>query len=178
MRIVGGEYRGRVLLPVKTDNIRPTSDMARESLFNILRDSISGAYFLDLFCGTGAMGIEGLSRGASKVMLNDISGDSVKLAKANIEHLKLDGDISVTRQDALLLLDTTPTKFDIVYIDPPYKSNIGETAVIKAKRVLTDDGVIILESEQPFTKELDGLKIVDRRRYGRVHLTFFKRDGE
>ena len=85
MRIVGGKYRSRVLTSFAGEDVRPTSDMVRESLFNILQGKIAGKTFLDLFCGTGAVGIEALSRGANKVTFNDLSKDSIALTKKNLE---------------------------------------------------------------------------------------------
>ena len=176
MRIVGGKYRGRVLAEVNIDGVRPTSDMARESLFNILQLKIFGADFLDLFCGTGAIGIEALSRGANKVVFNDASRQSINILKKNLEKLKVDEPYTIKNMDALILLKSIGEKFDIVYIDPPYKSDIKESAVTQAKDVIKENGLIILEDENTFDKQIEGLKIVDERKYGRVRLTFFKKE--
>lgn len=176
MRIVGGKYRGRVLTEVKFEGIRPTSDMARESLFNILQFKVAGAEVLDLFCGTGAIGIEALSRGAKRVVFNDADKKSLQVLKNNLEKLKVDEPYSVKNFDAIGLLDRIEDKFDIVYIDPPYRSDLKEVAVQKAKRVIKDNGLIILEDEKEFDSQIDGLKITDRRKYGRVKLTFFQKE--
>lgn len=175
MRIVGGAFRGRVLEPFEKIGVRPTSDMVRESLFNILQFRIMGACFLDLFCGTGAMGIEALSRGAKRVVLNDSSLASVKLAKKNIEKLKICEGIEVVNFDAFSFLQRTTEKFDIIYIDPPYASDLGEKALYGVKDVLNDDGIAILESETAFSGDIEGLNVYDNRKYGRAHLTFFKK---
>ena len=175
MRIVGGKYKGRVLLEFKGKDIRPTSDKARESLFNILQFKIVGATFLDLFCGTGAMGIEALSRGARKVTFNDIDRKSVALLKSNLEKLKVDEDYSVCNFDALRFLKTTAEKFDIIYIDPPYALGLGQQAVEQSVDALKENGLIILEDEKAFTGKILGLKQTDSRKYGRIHLTFFER---
>ena len=176
MRIVGGIFRGRVLNEFKGNAVRPTSDMARESLFNILRNRMDGCAFLDLFAGTGAVGIEAYSRGASKVHLNDLSRESVKLIEQNLEKLGIKGQVTLTNKEALSLLDQTFEKYDIVYIDPPYKLDIKEQAIEKAKQVITDDGLIILEDEKFFEDNIEGLVNFDRRKYGRVHLTFFRKE--
>lgn len=176
MRIVGGKYKGRALVEFKGNDIRPTSDMARECLFNILQFKIIGASFLDLFSGTGAMGIEALSRGASKATFNDASRESLAVLKKNLEKLKVLEEYSVLNKDAIVLLKTTPDKFDIVYIDPPYKTDLGLKAIAEVERVLSDGGIAIFEDEKPFNGEVNGLKIYDRRKYGRVHLTFFSRE--
>ena len=175
MRIVGGEFRGRTLIGFKGFDVRPTSDMARESLFNILSQSIYGSSFLDLFSGTGAIGLEALSRGAKTVVLNDMSRESVKIIKQNVEKLGVADRVNVVNRDAILFLETTGDKFDFVYIDPPYKTELGKRAVEKVERVLNDDGVAIFEDEKPCDFTVDGLIVSDRRKYGRVHLTFFRK---
>lgn len=176
MRIVGGEYKGRVLVEFKGEDIRPTSDKVRESLFNILQNRIYGARFLDLFCGTGAMGIEALSRGAGKVTFNDASRESLKILKKNLEKLKISNGFEVSNLDAAVFVGRSKEPFDIIYIDPPYKSGLGLKALNNILTVLDDNGVIIYEEEQPFDGEIKGLKVADRRKYGRVHLTFFVKE--
>ncbi|MBQ3116070.1 MAG: 16S rRNA (guanine(966)-N(2))-methyltransferase RsmD [Clostridia bacterium] len=176
MRIVGGKYRGRVLAEVNFDGIRPTSDMARESLFNILQFKVIDAEVLDLFCGTGAIGIEALSRGAKRVVFNDADKKSLQILKNNLLKLKVDEPYSIKNLDAINFLDRTDEKFDIVYIDPPYKSDLKREAVQKAERVIKDNGLIILEDEKEFDGQIDRLKITDRRKYGRVKLTFFQKE--
>ena len=174
MRIVGGKYKGRVLCELKGNAIRPTADKVRESLFNILQNRIYGAKFLDLFCGTGAMGIEALSRGAKTVTFNDFARDSVAQLRKNLEKLKVDEDYKITNSDAISLLKLGG-EYDIIYIDPPYNSDLGLRAIGLVKDALAVEGLAILEDEKAFDSKIDGLKVVDTRKYGRVHLTFFKK---
>ena len=174
MRIVGGSLRGRVLSEFKDKGVRPTSDMARESLFNILRFKVVDCAFLDLFAGTGAVGIEAFSRGAKTVWLNDLTNDSIALITKNLEKLGIKNDITLTKQNALILLQTISEKFDIIYLDPPYKLDIKVQALSLAKNALTKDGIVVLEDEQFLEEKIDGLVEYDRRKYGRVHLTFLK----
>lgn len=177
MRIVGGKLKGRTLKSFSGKDVRPTSDQTRESLFNILQFRIADKSFLDLFCGTGAVGIEAYSRGASRVVLNDASKESVKLAKSNLEKLGI-SDIKLSNYDALRLLEMTTEKFDYVFIDAPYAADVGERAVQKAADVLALGGEIIYEHEKTLTASFDGLIICDERKYGRARLTFFKKDYE
>lgn len=176
MRIVGGKYRGRVLTGFENIGVRPTSDMTRESLFNILQTVICGASFLDLFSGTGAMGIEALSRGAKRVVFNDNSRQSITVIKKNLEKLKVSEDYLVVNFDAVTLLKRTDEQFDIIYIDPPYASGLGESAVKLCHSALSRDGVVILESDSAFDGQIEGFKVSDKRKYGRAHLTFFKKE--
>lgn len=174
MRIVGGTFKSRVLFEFKGNDIRPTADKVRESLFNILQNRIYGSTFLDLFCGTGAMGLEAISRGAKSVTFNDISRDSVALTKKNVALLKIDGGYKITNFDGVSFLKNTTEKYDIIFIDPPYKSEVGLKALAIAKNALNDGGVVIYENEKPFDGQADGLIQYDERKYGRVYLTFFK----
>lgn len=175
MRIVGGIYKGRVLCPFEKIGVRPTSDMARESLFNILQNRISGAKFLDLFSGTGAMGIEALSRGAKLVAINDYSRDAIALIKKNLQKLGIENQVKVSSLDALTFIGGSHEAFDIVYIDPPYESDIYTRVLDSVSKILSEDGIVIVESEKPFDYDGNGLIKYDQRRYGRAHLSFYKK---
>ncbi len=178
MRIVGGEYKGRTLVEFSGNDIRPTSDKVRESLFNILQFKIYGSSFLDLFAGTGAMGIEALSRGAKEVVFNDASKKSLQILNKNLEKIKVDKRYSVANFDACRFLQTNSKKFDIIFIDPPYGSGLGIKALSEIKSSLADDGVVVYEEETPFNGEIVGLTVTDSRKYGRVYLTFFKKEKQ
>ena len=175
MRIVAGSLKGRVLLEFSKIGVRPTSDMARESLFNILQNRIYGATFLDLFAGTGAVGIEAYSRGAEEVVLNDNSRESVNLIKKNLEKLGISGKIKVTSYDAISYIKTTSDKFDLIFVDPPYASGLEKAVLENIGNLLEEGGLVVYESDKPFDGEIDSLRIADRRRYGKAHLTFFEK---
>lgn len=175
MRIVGGKYGGRVLSGFEGKDIRPTSDKARESLFNILRNRIYGSNFLDLFCGTGAIGIEAISHGAKTVTFNDIERKSLAVLKSNLEKLKVTEDYKITNFDALSFLMRSGPVYDIIYIDPPYKMDIYDKLLKLSVNALNDGGIVIFEGEQPFDGQVDGLIKYDERKYGRARLTFYKK---
>lgn len=176
MRIVGGKYRSRVLYAFDGDKIRPTADKVRESVFNILQTRIVGCRFLDMFCGTGAMGIEAISRGAREVAFNDKSATSLELLRKNLALLRIADGYKIYGSDALTLSECALGKFDIIYVDPPYKEGLGRNAVVCARKLLSDGGVIVFEDEKPFDGAVEGLKITDGRKYGRVFLTFFMKE--
>lgn len=177
MRIVGGSLKSRRLCEFKGDFIRPTSDSARESLFNILRDRTEGSSFLDLYCGTGAVGIEAYSRGAETVVFNDVSKESLAVLRKNLERLGIADRVQVKNTDARAFIESCARKFDIIFMDPPY--DFGEDMLPEGLyNALNEGGIAVYESEKPFSGELAGLKVTDRRRYGRAHLTFFKRAEE
>ena len=177
MRVVGGKFRGRNLSAFDCDKIRPTSDKARESFFNIMMGRIGECNFLDLFCGTGAMGIEALSRGAKYVALNDLNADSLKVARKNVEKIGNPDGIEIFNRDAILFLKTSDRKFDIIYIDPPYKSGLAEAALEASINAISNDGIIAVETETPYDGQTFGLIKYDERKYGRARITFFKKES-
>ena len=175
MRIVGGKYGGRVLIGFDGKDIRPTSDKTRESLFNILRNRIYGSNFLDLCCGTGAIGIEALSHGAESVTFNDIERSSLNLLRKNLEKLKVEERYKITNFDAVSFLMRAENTYDIIYVDPPYKAEIYQKLLALSVNALKDGGIVIFEGEKPFDGQADGLIKYDERKYGRAHLTFYKK---
>ena len=175
MRIVGGKYKGRKLNEFAGASVRPTSDMVRESLFNILQFKIQGKTFLDLFCGTGAVGIEALSRGAESVTFNDLKRDSVNLAKSNLQKVGIVDGFKVTNQDANSYYKTCSEKFDYIFLDPPYADGVSSETLSNLANLLTDGGIIIYENEKVFDGQPDGLIKVDERKYGKARLTFFQK---
>ncbi|MDE6504737.1 MAG: 16S rRNA (guanine(966)-N(2))-methyltransferase RsmD [Clostridia bacterium] len=174
MRIISGKYRGMKLAEFEGAQIRPTADRVKESLFNILYSYVSGARVLDLFCGSGNLGIECLSRGAQYVHFNDISAESVAVLKKNLSRLKAD-NFTVTNLDYSVCLSGLKG-FDLVFIDPPYKSEAGINALefIGKNAVLTAGGIAVYERDIPFSGEVAGLKKFDERKYGKTYLTFFE----
>ena len=180
MRIIGGKYRSRVLAEFAGENVRPTSDRAREALFNILALKIYGARVLDLFAGSGALGIESLSRGAGEVVFNDFSKDSVAIVKKNLTTLKIPvngGEAKVVQGDYLACLEQARGQFDLIFIDPPYAMEYGEKALkkIAERGLLSENGIAIYERDIPFDGEIAGLEKYDERKYGKAYLSFFKR---
>ena len=173
MRIIGGKYRGRTLVPFKGRDIRPTSDRVKESLFNILAPEISGANVLDLFCGTGSVGLEAISRGADLVVFNDVSADSLGVLRKNLELLH--AQAKVYNLDFRSLLPRLDVTFDIVFIDPPYKSGFAAEALelVAAHSLVNTGGVAVVESDRPFEAAPASLVRYDERRYGGTYLTFY-----
>lgn len=180
MRIIGGEFKSRILADFAGDDVRPTSDRAREALFNILARKVPLARVLDLFSGSGALGIESLSRGAKEVVFNDAAKDSVALLKKNLTTLKLISSerVQISNRDYSVCLDYVTGKFDIIFLDPPYRFDYGKKALEKIARngLLSDDGVIVYERDRAFEGEIAGLEKYDERKYGKAIFTFFRRE--
>ena len=180
MRIIGGKYRSRVLAEFAGEDVRPTSDRAKESLFNILSVKMYGAGVLDLFCGSGALGLESLSRGAKEVVFNDFSKDSLAIVKKNLATLKIatnGEEAKLSGADYLVCLESMRGQFDLIFIDPPYRFDYGVKALekIAEKGLLSEKGVAVYERDRPFEGEIEGLEQYDERKYGKTYITFFRR---
>ena len=179
MRVIGGKYKSRVLSTFEGNDVRPTSDRAREALFNILSLKMYDARVLDLFAGSGALGIESLSRGAKEVVFNDCSKDSLAILKKNLNTLKITvggEEAKVNCCDYLVLLERVQGSFDIVLIDPPYRFDYGKKALEKIvqRGLLSENGVAVYERDRAFEGEIEGLEKFDERKYGKAYFTFFR----
>ena len=177
MRIVGGSLKGRKLEAPENDEIRPTPDRVRESVFNMLAhkfddDVVRGARVLDLFAGTGANGIEALSRGASFALFVDTGTQSRGITRTNIMNLGLQGISKLWRRDVTDMGRCAPmAPFDLVFLDPPYGKGLGEQALasLVAGAWLRESAVIVLEEAKASTVSLtERFKIVDERSYGQT----------
>src|SRR5204863_6023712 len=151
MRIVGGRLRGRALVPPTSQGIRPTSDRLRESLFNILAhaygDPVTGARVLDLFAGTGALGIEALSHGAAFALFIDDGAEARALMRANVDALGLGAVTRIFRRDATKLGPAHPVEpFALAFLDPPYRKGLAEQALAAMRDGgwLTSDALVVV----------------------------------
>lgn len=179
MRIISGECRGRKLTQIRGRDIRPTSDRVREALFNILGLRVRDARVLDLFCGTGALGLEALSRGAAGAVLVDKSDASCEAARQNIELCRMTDRASLVQWDILarpLPESVTGRAYDLVFIDPPYNRGLLQKTLEKESlvKLLAPDAVII--GEQSAKERLDnnvkGLDIFRQKKYSKTLISF------
>ncbi|MEA2950515.1 MAG: rRNA (guanine966-N2)-methyltransferase [Alphaproteobacteria bacterium] len=182
MRVVGGRLRGRALTAPKSQAIRPTADRLRESLFNILihayENPIVDARVLDLFAGTGALGIEAISRGAAFVLFVDDGVEARSLLRANVEALGLGGVTRVFRRDATKLGVVHPVEpFSLVFADPPYGKGLGEKALASARDGgwLTPQALIVVEEAVAAVfKAPEGYDEIERRAYDDTEFVFLR----
>ena len=179
VRIVAGQFRGRKVLYSESDGLRPTSDRVRENLFNILQNDIPDAAVLDLFSGTGAFGLEALSRGAAFTVFADKNGECIKNIKQNIDAFKIEANrYSILHSDYIYAVKMLSNKaFDVVYIDPPFDSGLYTDciAAIIDGGVVDKDGIIVAESNIGKPYDLpDTAEETDLRIYGTVMLRFIK----
>lgn len=185
MRIISGQFRGRKLADSKNlKTLRPTSDKAREALFNILfsarflKDTdfeLRNCNFLDLCCGSGAVGFEALSRGAKSVTLIDINGDHVDLAKKNAESLKVGNEVKILKLDARKLPKNNEA-FDVIFIDPPYEDDYLPILESLANQGWIGDKTLIIiefKTRRDVNEIQNNLKLLELRSYGQTSFGFF-----
>lgn len=183
MRIISGIARGTKLYTLDGINTRPTLDRVKEPLFNILNFRLQDAIVLDLFAGSGALGLESISRGAAKAIFCEHDRNAANIVQRNIEKTKFEQKSLLIRNDfevALKQLKQDDVKLDIIFLDPPYKTNLIVKSLLKISdlRLLNDDGIIVLETDEPerVQEEIKDLSIkaFDIRKYGRVSLIFLQ----
>jgi 16S rRNA (guanine966-N2)-methyltransferase len=182
MRIVGGDFRGRPLATPNTHAIRPTTDRTREAVFNVLAhrfpDNLEGARVLDLFAGTGALGLEALSRGAVYAVFIEESTEGRGLIRSNVEAFGLTGKTKIFRRDATALGEAgTLAPFNLLFADPPYGKGLGERALQSAQQGgwLAQGALCVVEeaASAPFEPG-SGFSIVDERSYGETVIRFIE----
>ncbi len=187
MRIIAGRFRGRALAPVgKGDSaahLRPTTDRVRESLFNVLahRHDLEGARVLDLFAGTGALGLEALSRGAAHVTFVDDGRAAGQLIRRNIELTRSEDQTDLLRRDATRLGSCPGANLgcDLVFLDPPYGKSLGQKALAAALEGgwITPEALIVWE-ESAAMPAPSGFTLIDTRKYGDTHVTLLQAPGD
>lgn len=178
MRVISGSARGKKLLCIEGNDVRPTLDRVKESVFNMIAFDLPDAKVLDLFSGSGALGIEALSRGASHCVFTDSAKQSIGVTTKNLEATKFLEQATVINCDSIDYIKKTNEIFDIIFIDPPYESDLYQRSLdeIKSSKILAEDGFIVLEYDselsQPFST--DHFEIVKDKKYGRVKILIMK----
>jgi 16S rRNA (guanine966-N2)-methyltransferase len=178
MRIIAGQWRGRPLQAPKGTAIRPTSDRAREALFDILEHgepTVRGARFLDLFCGTAAIGIEACSRGAAEVLLIESDPEALQLAKANLARLGSPVQLRLQAGNAARL-GTAPQPFDLVFLDPPYRSGLALPALegLRSGWLAADARVVVEQAANEVLDPPNDFIFEQERRYGAARFWFLR----
>ena len=171
MRIIAGSHRGRRIEAPKGLETRPTSDRARESAFNLI-GPLDGATVLDLFAGSGAMGLEALSRGAASCVFIEQSRAACRTINENLDHLQLRG--TVIQQDALRALAAERRTYDLVLCDPPYDYAQHDRLAPYLPAVLAPEGLLVYETAAKVEPQIEGLTIRTSRKYGSARLTLFE----
>ncbi|HHW49234.1 MAG TPA: 16S rRNA (guanine(966)-N(2))-methyltransferase RsmD [Clostridiaceae bacterium] len=180
LRVITGTARGHKLKTVKGLNTRPTSDKVKGALFNILAGRIEGSNVLDLFAGTGNLGIEALSRGAASAVFIDKSPECISVIKENLKHTKLEERATVIPGDVMAVLKKMSNnfkKYDIIFMDPPYNKNLIQDTlkIIEENGIIKNDGIVVVEksAKDDTALNLEKLKLFRVKRYGDTVLSFF-----
>ncbi len=179
MRVITGSARGVRLLTVPgTDVVRPTSEKIKEALFSSIQFDIEGRRILDLFAGSGQLGIEALSRGAENATFVDSSDVSINVIKKNLKNTRLESNARVIKGDFLTFCSRCNDKFDIVFLDPPYNAGYLEKAIVAITPLLSDYGKIFCEHpiEIKLPEKINDFHICKNYRYGKIAVTVYKKD--
>lgn len=176
MRVITGEARGRRLITLEGEDVRPTTEKVKEAVFSMIQFDIQGRTFLDLFAGSGQMGIEALSRGAESAVFVDSSRKAVEIIRKNLDSTGFYGRSKVIHTDSLGYLDMITEPFDIVYLDPPYSTGILQEAMAKVCEIVKKTGIIIAENEEK--EEISqkyGEFVLDRQKhYGKIKISMYR----
>lgn len=177
MRIIAGLYKGRKLISPPDQSVRPTPERVKEALFSILDEAACDAVVLDLFAGSGNLGLEALSRGAKKCVFGDNSKESIQVIRQNIQQCGAQQQSTVLMGDYRTVLSQITESLDLVFLDPPYRQELWEDAVsiLAEKKLVNKDGVIVLEhpKDRDFPQEMYGFRKIKERRYGTVVLSIY-----
>lgn len=181
MRVISGSARGLKLLSLEGLDTRPTLDRVKEALFSMLIPYINRATVLDLFAGSGALGIEALSRGSSEAVFVDMNPSAMDIVKKNVALARLTDKASFYQQNSLDYLKHSDKVFDLIFIDPPYKGELYEKCLklIYEKSLIDKDGIIVLEWDSALDRPLIPafFEVLKERRYGRVMVTLLNMKG-
>jgi len=178
MRVIGGKYKGRKLATPKNDKIRPTSDRVKESIFNIIADKIASSIVIDAYSGSGALGIEALSRGASKVYFIDKDFKAIELIKKNLEGIEGERKIiKATTATAFSALAGDGVKADLIFLDPPYYAGVYANTIrdIAKSNLLASGGLVIVEqsAQKCNNYSFEGLRLTRQKKYGDTVICFY-----
>lgn len=176
MRIIGGLYRGRNISSPKGMTTRPTTDMVREALFNIVGIKVVDSYFLDIFAGTGAVGIEALSRGAQKAVFIEKDYNACKIIEKNLKDLQINDRAVLLKMDALIALKSLSKKgqtFDIIFMDPPYYRNLFTICIkqIQNYKLMKPNALLVVQHPLDESFEYLGFNCLKKKKYGKTVLT-------
>ncbi len=177
MRIITGRARGKKLVTLEGKDVRPTSDKIKESLFNILQFNIEGRVFLDLFAGSGQIGLEAISRGAEKAVFVDSSKKSIAVIEQNVQHTGFTAESKVVNADSLMYIRHTAEKFDVAYVDPPYKTGILQEVLPYVAEAMNEGGIIVCEHpvDEEVPEEVGEFAKLKDYKYGKIILTSYRR---
>ncbi len=180
MRVISGDKRGTKLFSPKNTDIRPTEDRVKENVFNLINHNLHGSIMLDLFAGSGAIGIEFLSRGSEKVYFVEKNKESIKLIEQNLEKTNLKSSSALIKGDSVSTLNTLKgMKFDYIYIDPPYDNSklyIKSIENIIKQDLIDENSIVIIEEDEDHRNSYDQyLNLLKSKKYGNTHISIWSK---
>ncbi len=181
MRIITGKYKGKQLQSSKDQTIRPTTNKIKEYIFDLIHDSLEDAVVLDLFCGSGNLGLESMSRGASSVTFVDNNQGSLRVLRRNLSVVKVEEPFKIVRKDAVLFLKKNRQPFDLIFVDPPFKWNEFDKMMplLFTEDNLTEFGLVVMESEvsHEIQWESETYELLRQKKFDRSVISFLTRKG-
>ncbi|MDD6266028.1 MAG: 16S rRNA (guanine(966)-N(2))-methyltransferase RsmD [Clostridia bacterium] len=180
MRIITGSARGTRLLSLDGDATRPTSERVKEAVFSMIQFELEGRRVLDLFGGCGQLALEALSRGANSALICDSNAEAVKIIKENAKKTHLYEKCVILTADALRMIKNSKEKFSLIFIDPPYASDLAVRALrmLAEQNMISDKGIVILETSQPIDEIPDSLKLRREARYSKTYITVLEKEAD
>lgn len=180
MRVITGTARGKRLKTLESMDVRPTSDRVKESIFSIIQFDVEGSVVLDLFSGSGQLGIEALSRGAKHVTFVDNSKNSIEVTKENLISTGLSTNSRVANMESIDFLKGTKNTFDIALLDPPYNKGILLNVLPLLEEKMNDNGIVICEHEDSLKlpQKIGRLELSKEYKYGKISLSLYKIKGD
>lgn len=177
MRVITGTARGMRLQTLEGESVRPTTDKVKEALFSIVQFEIEGRRVLDLFAGSGQLGIEALSRGAKNAQFVDESKQAIAVINQNLEKTKLKDFAAVSHTDSVTFIASTDKQFDLIFIDPPYNKGLTEKVLPLCAKKCADNALIVCETsiDEVLSEENENLTFLRRYKYGKTALTVFRK---
>ena len=176
MRVITGTARGRKLITLEGEDVRPTTDRVKEALFSIIQFEIEGRRVLDLFAGSGQLGIEALSRGAQSATFVDINKDAIDIIRKNLKATHLEDLAKVFNADSVSFIKSQVNIYDIIFIDPPYGKGLVQKVLPYAADITTRGGIIVCEvpSKEELPQEVGNFKLYKRYNYGKTEIVIYR----
>ncbi len=179
MRVITGLARGRRLQTLEGNDVRPTTDKVKEAVFSSIQFDIEGRRILDLFAGSGQLGIEALSRGAEGAVFVDLNPEAINVIKANLKSTGFDAQAKVLRSDCFSFIASTQNTFDIVFLDPPYREGLLEKTLMAVTNVMSDYGIIICERplDIALPETVGNFKETKQLKFGKILVSIYRKES-
>lgn len=179
MRIIAGELKGRRLMTPSDNRVRPTTDKVKEAVFSMVAGYLPGSVVVDLFAGTGNLGLEAISRGAARAYFVDKDRTSISMVRENVKHCKVEDRSVILWSDFKSVFKKINDKVDVIFLDPPYSAGYMEEcfSIIAESEILEEDGIIVAEhsSAETLPEDMSGMVLIKSKRYGKISVSIYEK---